>query len=237
MHSPVAIGTGLAVIPKWAGNVTLPKGKWLSISLVDADMNNPYQADLKIHGGSIVPTGKIVENTGENYLDPLTLYICLDDSGNAKGDLYEDDGDGFGYKSGDYALEHITATPNGSNETVKIASKEGNRAVPDREVVQPPGQPLPVDADHPWHGPSVPAPTFASRAPSVLPRTLEPARKHRRCAGTVGWGRKGLGTDEPASWRRPSTAPGWESSPHREVVGHRPVDKVRRSRVRVSAVD
>jgi alpha-glucosidase len=129
------VGDNLLVVPKWSGQVTLPKGSWTSISLVDDDMNNPYQADLKIRGGGIVPTGKIVQNTGENYLDPLTLYIALDDNGQAKGDLYEDAGDGFGYQKGDYALEHITATPNGAGkETVKIASKDGDRAVPDRDV-------------------------------------------------------------------------------------------------------
>ena len=129
------VGDNLLVVPKWSGQVTLPKGSWTSISLVDDDMNNPYQADLKIRGGGIVPTGKIVQNTGENYLDPLTLYIALDDNGQAKGDFYEDAGDGFGYQKGDYALEHITATPNGAGkETVKIASKDGDRAVPDRDV-------------------------------------------------------------------------------------------------------
>jgi alpha-glucosidase len=90
---------------------------------------------LKIRGGGIVPTGKIVQNTGENYLDPLTLYIALDDNGAAKGDFYEDAGDGFGYQTGDFALEHITAMPNGpGKETVKLDSKDGNRAVPDRDV-------------------------------------------------------------------------------------------------------
>jgi alpha-glucosidase len=129
------IGDNLLVIPKWAGQIALPKGTWTSISLVDDDMNNKYQADLKIRGGGIVPTGKIVQNTGENYLDPLTLYIALDDNGQAKGDFYEDAGDGYGYQKGDYALEHITAMPNGAGkETVKIDSKDGNRPVPDRDV-------------------------------------------------------------------------------------------------------
>jgi alpha-glucosidase len=128
------VGTDLLVVPKWSGQVTLPKGTWRSISLVDGDMKNKYQADLKIRGGAIVPTGKIVQNTNETSLDPLTLYICLDENGQAKGDLYEDAGDGFGYQKGDFALEHLQATRDGAKVTVKLASKEGNRTVPDRDV-------------------------------------------------------------------------------------------------------
>jgi alpha-glucosidase len=128
------VGPDLLVVPKWSGQVTLPQGTWRSISLVNGDMNDKYQADLKIRGGAIVPTGKIVQNTGETSLDPLTLYICLDDSGQAKGDLYEDAGDGFGYRTGDFALEHLQATRNGNITTVKLVGKDGNRAVPDRDV-------------------------------------------------------------------------------------------------------
>jgi alpha-glucosidase len=128
------VGENLLVVPKWSGQVALPKGTWRSISLVDGDMDNKYQADLKIRGGGIVPTGKVIQNTGETSLDPLTLYICLDENGQAKGDLYEDAGDGFGYQKGDFALEHLQATLNGGKVTVKMTGKDGNRAVPDRDV-------------------------------------------------------------------------------------------------------
>ena len=128
------VGTDLLVVPKWAGPVTLPHGTWRSISLVDGDLNDKYQADLKIRGGAIVPTGRIVQNTGEPSLDPLTLYICLDDSGRAQGDLYEDAGDGFEYRKGDFALEHIQARLNGGKVTVNLAGKDGSRPVPDRDV-------------------------------------------------------------------------------------------------------
>lgn len=128
------IGNDLLVVPKWSGQVALPKGVWRSISLVDGDMNNKYQADLKIRGGAIVPTGKVVQDTGETSLDPLTLYICLDENGRATGDLYEDAGDGFGYQKGDFALEHLQATLNGGKVTVKLIGKEGNRQVGARDV-------------------------------------------------------------------------------------------------------
>lgn len=43
---------------------------------------------MKIRGGSIIPTGKIIQNTTENSLDPLTLLVCLDEQGKATGSMY-----------------------------------------------------------------------------------------------------------------------------------------------------
>ncbi len=40
---------------------------------------------MKIRGGAIIPTGKIIQNTTENSLDPLTLLVCLDEQGKAAG--------------------------------------------------------------------------------------------------------------------------------------------------------
>ena len=43
-------------------------------------------------------------------LDPLTLLVCLDERGAAEGQLYEDAGDGFGYRDGDYLLTTYRAS-------------------------------------------------------------------------------------------------------------------------------
>ena len=56
---------------------------------------------MKIRGGAIIPTGKIIQNTTENSLDPLTLLVCLDEQGKASGNMYWDAGDGWSYKKGD----------------------------------------------------------------------------------------------------------------------------------------
>ena len=45
---------------------------------------------MKIRGGSIIPTGKIIQNTTENSLDPLTLVVCLDEQGKDDGSMYWD---------------------------------------------------------------------------------------------------------------------------------------------------
>jgi hypothetical protein len=69
----------------------------------------------------------------------LTLYpLCS--PGKAVGDLYEDDGDGFGYKNGDYLLTHYEAEKVSSlsakdgEVVIRIASVEGHRERPKRTL-------------------------------------------------------------------------------------------------------
>jgi alpha-glucosidase len=59
--------------------------------------------------------------TGQKPLDPLTLIVSLDDNGTASGRLYEDAGDGFGYKQGLYRLTEFTVKKSGKG--YKFSSK------------------------------------------------------------------------------------------------------------------
>jgi alpha-glucosidase len=128
-------GGDLLVVPKWAEDPKLPKGIWRQVSLIDEKQEDDgYQATVKIRGGAIVPLGKIIQNTSEKSLDPLTLLVCLDDSGKASGTLYEDAGEGFGYQKGDYAVTHYVATREGNEIKLRIATRDGKLAVPDRKV-------------------------------------------------------------------------------------------------------
>lgn len=63
---------------------------------------------MKIRGGAIIPTGKIIQNTTENSLDPLTLLVCLDEQGKASGNMYWDAGDGWSYKKGTIACYNLS---------------------------------------------------------------------------------------------------------------------------------
>jgi len=121
------VGEDLLVIPAFANNPKLPRGIWEDLSLVDGDVDDAYQAKLKIKGGSIIPAGKIIQNTGENSFDPLTLMVCLDEKGKAQGKLYIDEGDGWGYQKGDYSLVTFTAEKQGTGVVVKVSAKEGKR--------------------------------------------------------------------------------------------------------------
>ena len=129
------LGDDLLVIPRWASDEIEPKGIWRTVSLVKGDQDDTYQATVKIRGGAIVPLGKIIQNTTEMSLDPLTLLVCLDESGQAKGTLYEDAGEGYGYLKGDYRLTTYSAAWQDGKVRVKIAATQGYRAHPDRQIV------------------------------------------------------------------------------------------------------
>lgn len=120
------IGENLLVVPEWAKNPALPKGIWRNLSLIPGDDKDSYQAKLKIRGGAIIPTGKIIQNTNEKSLDPLTLLVCLDEKGEAHGILYWDEGDNWSFKDGNYSFQHFTAIRTADNKVqVKITQKKG----------------------------------------------------------------------------------------------------------------
>lgn len=120
------IGENLLVVPEWAQNPALPKGIWRNLSLIPSDDKDSYQAKLKIRGGAIIPTGKIIQNTNEKSLDPLTLLVCLDEKGEAHGTLYWDEGDNWSFKDGNYSFQHFTAIRAADNKVqVKITQKKG----------------------------------------------------------------------------------------------------------------
>ncbi len=123
------LGENLLVIPAFAKNPALPSGIWEDLSLVEGDLQDKYQAKLKIRGGSIIPAGKIIQNTKENSFDPLTLIVCPDESGNATGKLYTDAGDGWGFKKGDYSLMTFSAKKDGNTIRITMAKKDGDRKI------------------------------------------------------------------------------------------------------------
>lgn len=89
---------------------------------------------LYLRPGSIIPVGPLMQFTGEKPLDPLTLYVNLDDSGRATGTLYEDAGDGFAYRTGDYRLTTFSAQREGDTVRITVTNTEGNRPAPPRTL-------------------------------------------------------------------------------------------------------
>lgn len=129
------LGGDLLVIPKWAVRPSLPGGIWRSLSLVgENSQTDPYQCDLRIRGGAIVPLGKIVQYTGQLSPDELTLLVCLDEKGTARGILYEDAGDGYGYLQGAYRLTEYTARREGNRVAIRVQRQEGQMTQPHRTV-------------------------------------------------------------------------------------------------------
>lgn len=118
------VGNDLLIIPKWAVNPALPKGIWRNL-FFPAERTDKYQADVKIKDGSIIPMINNIQNTTQFSLDSLTLEVSLDKKGVAKGTLYEDAGDGFGYRKGAYLVSCFTARQVGATVEVKIIPKSG----------------------------------------------------------------------------------------------------------------
>jgi alpha-glucosidase len=128
-------GSDLLIVPKWAADPHLPEGPWRSVSLMGENAaTDPYQADIRIRPGAIVPIGKPVQSTMQNSLDPLTLLISLDSNGQAQGSLYEDAGDGYAYQQGDFLLTTYRAQQSPAGITLTISKAEGHRPRPKRSI-------------------------------------------------------------------------------------------------------
>jgi len=120
------VGNDIMVIPKWAVNPVLPAGIWRTASIAgENSTTDKYQADVKVKGGAIIPMGRIIQNTTQYSLDSLTLLVSLDKNGKAGGILYEDAGDGFQYRKGEYLISAFTAVQTGTTVRVSIKSVEG----------------------------------------------------------------------------------------------------------------
>ena len=129
-QSVFLFGPDLLVAPKWAKHPSLPRGDWRSVHILSKEQEDDgYQPRLLIRPGSIVPIGNAAQNTEEISLDPLTLLVSLDESGQAEGVLYEDDGDGFDYRDGDFARERFVAKRVGDEVLIRLAEVDGERPV------------------------------------------------------------------------------------------------------------
>ena len=130
-------GGDLMVAPRWAKNVAQPHhGSWqiLDLSSLSSLGDDPHQAELRQRPGSIIPMAQLAQSTAELRTDSLTLFICLDGEGKAEGILYEDEGDGFGYRQGYYLLSTLTAQLNKRQLTVTMTPVEGQMPEPERTL-------------------------------------------------------------------------------------------------------
>jgi alpha-glucosidase len=98
------LGKDLMVVPKWSTHPSLRKSMWKDFNL-EENKQDSIQAVLKIRGGSIIPlTHKVIQSTADYHSDSLILLVCLDQNQQASGKIYLDEGEGFGYRSGNYQL-------------------------------------------------------------------------------------------------------------------------------------
>ncbi|MEZ6319012.1 MAG: glycoside hydrolase family 31 protein [Phycisphaerales bacterium] len=131
------VGSDLLVLAQpdegWGVEHALPAGRWRAFEPVEGPPD-PNLADLRARPGAIIPLGPVVQHTGERPVDPLTLIVSLDEGGEAAGELYEDAGDGFGYRSGDFCRLGFVARRHGGVVRVTTTRLGGDRPATDRVV-------------------------------------------------------------------------------------------------------
>lgn len=120
------LGDDILVIPNIASEPALPKGIWEDLSIIDGENQARYQAKMKIRGGSIIPMGRVIQNLNENPFEPLTLAICLDENGKAEGQLYWDEGDGWSFRDGNFALFNLRAEAQPDGSVLVTSDKSGS---------------------------------------------------------------------------------------------------------------
>ena len=118
------LGEKLLVVPRWAENPSLPDGNWRKIYLInESSENDGYQPELRLKAGSIIPLGRIIQSTASYSTDSITLLIAPDAQLMAAGYLYHDNGDGYGYQDGEYAITDFQATPTGDDSLLVTCLK------------------------------------------------------------------------------------------------------------------
>ncbi len=90
----------------------LPVGRWVRVSVVPGDLEDPDLPDLYLREGAVLPLGPVMQWSDERPLDELELLVNPGPDGRAIGYLYEDDGDGYGYREGAFRVtEFVVAGP------------------------------------------------------------------------------------------------------------------------------
>jgi alpha-glucosidase len=90
---------------------------------------------LLVRANSIVPSGPVMQHTGERPTDPLTFTCFLTTGGQSSITLYEDDGTTLAYQRGNFALTTIHCQADSTQVIVEIEEQHKNYR-PERQWYQ-----------------------------------------------------------------------------------------------------
>ncbi len=126
------LGADLMIVPRWAEDVAQPTAApWPAVPYAAiSSQHDAYQPELRQRPGSIIPLANLAQSTTTMRTDSLTLLVCLDADGQAAGHLYEDDGDGFTYRKGNYRQSVLTARLDKKQLSVSLRQEGGHMAAP-----------------------------------------------------------------------------------------------------------
>ena len=85
----------------------LAENGWWRVSLVAGDGQDPHLPRLYVRDGAAIPLGPVVQHSGQASAEKNQWLVNPDPAGRAVGSLYEDAGDGFGYRSGECRLVRL----------------------------------------------------------------------------------------------------------------------------------
>ena len=122
-------------------HVYLPEGDWFHYwtgesftgpthILAHAPLGEP---PIYVRANVPVPLGPEMNHVGEKPLDPLTV-LAYPAEGSGETMLYEDSGEGYDYRTGEYARRSLSCERAGGHISVRLGEREGN-FVPERERV------------------------------------------------------------------------------------------------------
>jgi alpha-glucosidase len=125
------IGKDLLVQPSLGPNqphtAATPGGVWRAFTLVGEDpTNDRAHPILSLRAGAALPLAPVGQTTDQVFAGPLTLLASLDEDGKARGRVYQDAGDGFAYRDGEYRLTTYEVRADGDDAEVRIVSVEGS---------------------------------------------------------------------------------------------------------------
>ncbi|MBA4039907.1 MAG: alpha-glucosidase [Planctomyces sp.] len=123
------------VMPDRTRVTVRPRGVWRSFDVIDQP--HPDLPRLALKAGAVLPVGPIEQFVGQaGPQAPVTLYVSLDQSGRAAGTLYDDAGDGWGFRDGQFLLTTYAAqlAGDGAAVTVTIERAEGSFPRPQRPL-------------------------------------------------------------------------------------------------------
>jgi len=119
------LGNDLMIVPRYATDAAIPQGDWDCIPF-EGKADDGRQAYVALRAGAIVPLANVFQNTVEYNTDELTLLVNTDADGKACGVMYEDAGDGYGYRRGEFAEYQFTATTEKGKVTVSVEQTAGS---------------------------------------------------------------------------------------------------------------
>lgn len=129
------LGDALLIVPQLTPDSlrtpVLPKGIWRKF---DWSEKNPELPEMYLRGGSIVPSGPVVQYVGEKPFDEITLLVALDENGQAEGTMYEDAGDGWAFRNGEFRITSFSAKREGDAVIVTTQVVEGQMPATNRKV-------------------------------------------------------------------------------------------------------